>query len=566
MREEPASELRIGHTDHTFSPSDERRVQATISRLGQADGVVHSLHPNSDYLLQVQIGLNDDGSISANAAFPEKSLRPSPDGHSLQIVYCPLSAIHRDGAWFVPTPMNETVHLPPRGVSSCAQFILRSGEDPSQFRARLIVMHSNRVLQTLLVEVEKNSLRIDIIEENKYSHSLGRGYQDEEVDLAFVVNDNPDSVSGITTIAGPSISFIEPTGLKASIAAISEILSSLNLSSFDYEFVDLGSSQLRDTLVELAMHGAVIAEELERQHPLAQFDSARHVQVLEAVDDAYLPVEFFYSGGSPDEDALMCPNASEALRDGSERIHNNCPNRNDDHHVCPLRFWGLRKCIERYAHTRGGVHQLSEPTLQANRIGPFNSALLAVSEKAADEVLGTAGLHAAVSSISTNVEHAQSWPDVNKIVQSGHPQLMLLLPHSGHSPNYGTLPALEISSSRLVNSNIKAKYVVRDGSDATGPLVLLLGCSTALASIDYLNAVRRFHRAGAPVVLGTLAMVDASQASLVARRMVEAIRRSSSTANSRFFEVLLQLKRQLLSEGHGVAIGLISYGHSSWRI
>jgi hypothetical protein len=95
--------------------------------------------------------------------------------------------------------------------------------------------------------------------------------------------------------------------------------------------------------------------------------------------------------------------------------------------------------------------------------------------------------------------------------------------------------------------------------------VLLLGCSTSLTEVSFLDFVRAFHAAGAPVVIGTLSIIHASQADLVVRRLLEATTHPAHTAQ-RLDEAMLTVRRELLAEGHGSAFTLMAYGHSAWRL
>jgi hypothetical protein len=142
---------------------------------------------------------------------------------------------------------------------------------------------------------------------------------------------------------------------------------------------------------------------------------------------------------------------------------------------------------------------------------------------------------------------------------------LLLLPHTGVSTADPSIPSLEISSKYLDADNIEALHVRAAGHPRPGPLVMLLGCHTSAAQVDFLASVARFLRNGAPVVVGTLSVIHATQAGLLASRLLAATTAPGHVA-TRFDEALLQVKRELLAAGHGVAFTLVAYGHSSWRL
>ncbi len=97
-----------------------------------------------------------------------------------------------------------------------------------------------------------------------------------------------------------------------------------------------------------------------------------------------------------------------------------------------------------------------------------------------------------------------------------------------------------------------------------GPVVLLLGCSTALADVPFLNFVREFKEAGAAIVLGTLATVHGTLATRFARSLLAKIK-TKGTGRA-FDEILLEVKREMLADGDPFLLSLAAYGHSSWRI
>lgn len=552
--------------------AEDRHVQAELfPLLAAADDAitpVANLAAGQKYRLRVHIGPPRGGFvIVADTALDEARLPPAESGHELMIVYCPLSRIvDADGREVMPAPLQATIHLPRRGASSHADFLLQCGAEALKFRARLIVTHANRVLQTLLITATGEAAHVAIRQENRFTPGYESHDQGPPADIAFVVNDNPDGASGITTLVKDSASFIEPAGLKTSIETIQQLLSDSNVRAVGASQPKLDGKRIVKLLVQLANHGASIVAELQQNHPLARFERAERIQVVEAVDKAYLPVEFFYSGKAPDPGvAKLCPHAADALRNRKGKVHAKCPHREDDEHVCPVAFWGFQKCIERHPSVGETGHVFAVPTPKANRLGPIDCALLAASKRAKKEMLGPKGIPSMLSSRVPKVGQASSWKQWKQLVASMSPNLLLLLPHSGDSPYVVNMPALEISTSWLESSRVDSAYVRPSASKNAGPLVLLLGCSTVLTKIDFLNFVRQFYRCGAPMVLGTLATIHATQASLLACKLLDEITTQAGTG-ARFDEALLKVKRELLAAGHDVALGLIAYGHSSWRI
>lgn len=547
-------------------PAPPRHVKFDLWPAGAASTPLEPapLTPGADHRLEVFIAEAPVAAHgTADAPLDERLLPPSDGGHTLTIVFCPLSPTGEvDGQPHIPAPTLATLHLPPRGTSTRAVFVLRCGPSAEGFRARLIVLHAHRVIQSLLLRSDAGG-RLTLAVENRYAPGFESPSADIPADLAFLINDNPDGAAGLTTMAPDRASFLAPDGMKESIAQMRKILNAAVQAEAGGTDRRLDRPELLDLMRQLANHGAVIVEELSIQHPLQQLHAAQRVQVVEAVDQAYFPVEFLYAGPAPEPGAALCPNAVAALADGGGAVHDQCPHRDDEGHVCPLSFWGFRKCIERHPPSGDSAIVVSVPTPGQARLGPFASALLAASDRARDEMIGPAGLPAAVAERVADVTTATSWADWKAQVMARPHDLLLLLPHSDKSSAFAGIPSLEVSKDELAASNLSEKYV--HTGDAHGPLVLLLGCSTSFADLPFLNFVRRFHLKGAPVVVGTLSVVHATQARHLAQRLL-ALALAPKSQALRLDEAMLQLRRDLLAEGHGVSFTLMAYGHSAWKL
>ncbi len=546
-----------------------RHVQARILPLGVAPDSepvpLIALAAVTDYQLLVHVGIDRGGSfIVAREPLDETTLSESADGHLLKIVYCPLSsAFDAAGGRSIPQPMQANVRLPVTGDSAPAEFVLRCGESPRNFRARVIVAHQNRVLQTLMLTVDEAGMPA-LQPENRFAPMLASPSADVPADLAFVVNDNPDGASGLATLLPNAVSFLEPEGLKESIRRMRVALSTAVASDVG-ETVAIDSESNLKLMLMLANHGAMILEAISRQHPLGELDRASRVQVVEAVDKAYFPIEFLYAGKAPMLDAKVCPNAVAALEAPTRKFHDDCPHRDDVNFVCPAAFWGFGKCIERHASTGDCAHLVSVPVPGDERLGPFTSALIAASTRAVNQMKGPQGLPKVVAAHVAKVFHAKSWKEWKTKVGEEKPDLLMLMPHSGESTELPGIPILEVSLHDLHASHLDGTYVRAGDSGIKGPLVMLLGCSTTFAETPFLNFVRRFNLSGAPIVIGTLSIIHGTQASTVAKQLLVAIAKPEHEV-LRFDEAILGVKRRLAAAGHSVAFSLIAYGHSSWRI
>lgn len=541
-----------------------RYVQCRIVTSGARRRSVKRLVAAQRYLARVHIGAEvDRAALRADKALDESALPPSEQGHDLQVVFCALDTANGVGG-IVPGQV-QTIHLPKTGPSSVAEFAFTAGRDARAFRARVLIVHRNRILQTLMLSAPDAGADLALRQENTVNPAFASSDSEPAADLAIVINDNPAGVPGITTLANGAASFSEPAGLDVLVKTIEALLSGTNISTAG-DSLTLDSPALVALMVQLATQGYALKRELGRQINLGDFNQAARVQVVEARARAYLPVEFVYTGAPPNINAKLCPNAQKALLAQDASVHDQCQHANDPRYVCPAAFWGMSKCIERQPFGKSDQHLFQVPQPGADSLSPFTAALLAASARVATEDLqGKDGLLSALSALSSKVRLVPSWQAWRKsILAKPAASLLVLLPHTDNSPDFLNTPALEIQKKWLTSVQLDSAYVLAPNLVGPGPVVLLLGCSTALADVPFLNFVREFKEAGASIVLGTLATVHGTHATRFARTLLEKIKAAGD--GRAFDEILLEVKRAMLAAGDPFVLSLAAYGHSSWRI
>ncbi len=513
--------------------------------------------------LDTWIGLPRVAALHAGKALDEKSLPPSATGHTLTLAFTPL---WRDGA---PPAQTARVHLPPFGDSVHASFYFNAPPDLSQLRARLVVLFGLRVLQTLMLDVAappagnaRAALRLS--PENVVSHDFGERTQAPAFEGALIANDNPAGTPGITGVTGDGVAFIEPVGLEEMVEQIRKELAVLNQGEDTPDDVVQGLDDSRvDTLLRnLAARGAWFTRQLKSQPPFAPLLGATRLQVVDARRGAYLPVEFFYDGKAPLPSATRCPNAVAALADAS--VHTTCANAKDANFHCPAAFWGFSRCIERQPVGGQGTTIFRQPQPGANTLRPLAKALLAASRRVrAQDLDPPAGIETVLGRTASGVVRAQSWTEWQQKIASESPSLLVMLPHSLDSPDFPGIPALEINGTNLASVNLDRDYVTAAATGA--PMVLLLGCSTALPRIPFLNFVGEFKDNGAAVVIGTIALIRGRQTGAFVGALLAELRAAAVTGGT-FDEVLLRVKRKLLAAGDPFVLSLMAYGDTGWRI
>jgi hypothetical protein len=433
----PPDGLESVHGEEAAADPPDRHVKFNLLPLDPQAPVPAEplLHPESDHRLQVFIAeFAADAHATAATALDERWLDDREEGHELGIVYCPLSPVERSGSPpVIMAPTTTTLHLPRRGSTQRVTFVLRCGTQPAEFRARLIVLHANRVLQTLLLTTDGRRLTMAV--ENLYAPGFESPSANVPADLSFVINESPQGTHGLATIERGGVSFIDPPGLTQSIGFMQTAMGAAFKKEVASKAQSIDQPETLGLMRTLANHGAAILDRLSRQHPVQTLEAARRIQVVEAVDKAFFPAEFLYSGKAPLPTAALCPNALAALRAGDTGVHDGCAHRDDKHHVCPMAFWGFHKCIERHTANGDTAHVVSVPTPGEERLGPFQSALLGASQIADKEMAGAKGLPKAVQQLVPRSVHVTSWEQWQRQVRERAPDLLLLMPHSTESPD-----------------------------------------------------------------------------------------------------------------------------------
>lgn len=552
----------------TRQPATRRFVQVA-TRVAKADGAwvatPGQVGAGERCAVDLFIGALRAGTLAARKSLDESRLPPSASGHLLTLAFTPL---WRDAAGAVPPAQTARVHLPSAGDSEQATFYFVAPDDVAALRARVVVLFGLRVLQTLMLDVAtgaagpRATLRLE--PENVVAQDFGERTQAPAFDGALIANDNPAGTPGITGVTGDGAAFIEPVGLEEMVEQIRKELAVLNQGEETPDDVVHGLDDPRvDTLLRnLAARGAWFTKQLKAQPPFAPLLGAARLQVVDARRGAYLPVEFFYDGKAPLPSATRCPNAVAALGDAS--VHAACPHAKDANFHCPAAFWGFSRCIERQPVGGQGATIFRQPTPGANTLRPLTRALLAASRRVrAQDLDPPAGIEAVLGRAAAGVARAQSWSEWQQKIASDAPSLLVMLPHSLDSPDFPGIPALEINGTNLASVNLDRDFVAADPAGA--PMVLLLGCSTALPRIPFLNFVGEFKDNGAAVVIGTIALIRGRQTGAFVEALLAGLR-AAAGAGGTFDEVLLRVKRQLLAAGDPFVLSLMAYGDTGWRV
>jgi hypothetical protein len=324
-------------------------------------------------------------------------------------------------------------------------------------------------------------------------------------------------------------------------------------------------------LVTLAQHGWVLRENLVGSGALADI---HRVAVSSPVSADYLPVEFFYDYGLPDDDASLCSRFLET-EDG---ICDGCQSAGNTAFVCPSGFWGLNRHLEQRVWAGG------EDGRDSDCLAPMSSAAQPELPPAADIIFAASSLVnedepariddtvAAIKAVigdatqtvddpMSRVHLAKDWTEWQSFVGSHHPSLLVTLPHRVKT-SHGW-DALQIGADQdLALIRLEQQHVVaRD--QTPGPVVLLFGCNTANSDVQYQDFVQRFRCKGASVVVGTLTYVLGPEMSQVAESFVRHLWQARGSAT--FGEIMQRVRTTMLREHNVMTLALVAYGDADWR-
>lgn len=461
-----------------------------------------------------------------------------------------------------------SIDLPELGDSNVAWFGLRPESDVVE--ARVMIMHGNRVLQTALLTgttfesgVECEDGQIDLTLETIVHRGLESLHARRSFDAAFVVNDSSDGASRLTTVAGQRAELRSLDDAKEIFDGITGLVSRLIDQADD--FSEPGSEALRSLLVDLANLGVALRRRIVADTDLIDLEVADRFQIVSARPEAVLPLEFVYDGEAPASDAPLCGEHANALQTGS---CGKCPHRHGGEVVCPTRFWGLSRVIERHAFKRPAKGEpdfavTAEPTPADRRFLPPASAAFAHSQRAAF----TPVAKTALIQVSDNLEALTgqpcapitSWDDWRHEVEAKSPSILALVPHS---ERIGAVDALEIATNQFlhapqINGTIVGAKMPR--------LAVLFGCTTAGPTIPFASFPANLRHAGVEITVGTLSPVLGRHAAPALRDLVDALAEAwkSKTATS-LAGLLARFRRDLMARGLPFGMAVVAFGDADW--
>lgn len=581
----------------TARPPAARFIQATVD--ADVDGVMERLTEaflaERKHAVKVRVGPRDAAwlSVMPKDAFPVHKLPDDPAavGHDLDV------------AFFDPgsndTPQQTRFHLPAQGASEIATFDLIAPAAGERVVRAIDISYKGRLIQSARLTARSVASFDDITEDDRIRVTTSLGLAAEPADTegrpvvdAVVhtqqLDGGKDAVQQFSSGAAP----VGSSGVAPFTKQIRDKLAEVAFKPAAFED-GLEAAGTVELLRFLAVQGRQMYQVLclgSGGNP--KLAEARYIQVISATPQSYLPLELVYDGPMPAHTVKLCPAGVAALgQDGSGAVDAPCPDcatagPSGESWVCPLKFWGLRKIIERHViddlAAWGSLREdqfipapAAEPAAGRNSLPVLRAAVYAASNKV-DEV-APGGIvkafeawQAATNDATVRVTSWAGWKTT--IAAAPAPTLLVILAHK-FVDEQDALEAIEIGAGENLSVGRilerQPSPYVRDASNPLPPVVLLLGCKTqdTDTNVSFQGFVPNLRAGGAAIVVATLATVlgrhTAPVAAIIAETMADEVRSKPAATMG---EVMLRVRRKALARGLPMVLGLCAFGDADWQL
>ena len=471
---------------------------------------------------------------------------------------------------------SESIFLPRTGTSRRATFAVKLPPEPGRFDAEIRVHHRNRVVQMARLSGLVAPDPADVPPGSRIVLEVAT-IVPETVDLGTRAGADAGIVrtgAGTTAVAETDLLGFDDDRLGRVVreGELLKVLTGLATSDASRQ---RKLEDAVDDLRELVFQGCELYPVIGE--PLVDTLGSRPLDRLQVLVDErsdFFPLELVYDLPAPTKEAKLCPGWKTALRTGAcKEQHEAADGQLHPETFCPSGFWGLSKVIERRVVATGSWRRADapagfeiavrlDPTTERDTLEPPREVLFAASSKV-DEVKkgGIASVRKALDRISKEATFATTWREwVDGVAK--RPTLLVLL---SHTTKEQAAAALEIGEGETcLGVQLLPAFVRASEDDA--PIVLLLGCETALTD-ELQSFVARFQDLGAALVVGTTASVLGERAAPVARavatEIAAAAKRKKPIAAG---DLITSLRRKLLAKGELTALCLTAYGDAGWQL
>jgi hypothetical protein len=522
---------------------------------GPAIPLSHAFMRGRTHRVEVWIGHDRDAgpdTVTADQEFPEGAVVPDPGRFTeLQVTLA-----------YAGQAQTKTLALSnDAGMSSApCLFDVTVAAEQAEVRALITVGQLTRTLQQFVLTGPTVAAGADpTAEEDRIELSaevMARPTDAPAAASAFDVSINRSTAADSCVLiddGDPRVVPLWDDGLRATVDAIADRL----YTAAQAVAVDQAGTVWPALIRFLAAKGTQLHTWLQTRG-YETLDSAQRIQLVDADPTRPLPLEIVYTGPRLAKHATPCPQWDQALETGQCAACAAAPKDYESLTICPLNFWGLTKVIER---------QTGTTATRPDRLHPLGSVLFASSDQVFDDDYN-AVVDVLTETAQTPPATATEWNQWPGLIAEHKPTLIVVLPHQDRDPDLD-VDYLEIGDDSQLRSGDLSPDQLRC-ADGPAPVVLLLGCNTAKASVTYLNFVAEFRTKGAPIVLGTLATVLGRDAAAIAGEFVRELAAARTTGGHattiRLGEVMRTVRRRMVAKNNAAALGLIAFGDSDWQM
>lgn len=553
------------------------RNPSVSARLLRQDRELAGLEDDGEYALAVWIGnLRGANDVGADAALPVDAIDTQQSVVILRLIMLPLLGC-ADGE-YGRAQSQEVLFDKASGWSGEARFHFRYEQPALEFGARMLVMHDNRVLQSLMLLVPGKQakasgqiIRLEV--ENIVKADFSALRPQRPYDMSLVLNHGPNGEPRFATITPGFVEFCQPSkGFDLILAAASKQLTAINrVNSAGRRYKNV----LRGRLYKLAHIGSKMRTEVCYGKPalkswadedMFSLTQPQRLQVVEAKPDAFLPVEIFYDYQVPNHDAALCTKFIDPTFPGG--TCGECPDRGSPRVICPIGFWGVSRVIERQPWRKielgPGMDYAIGPPEQTRRVLPkFTSAMCAFSSRV--NVADRTNIAASLKKLTSfPCAKATGWQHWKNMMASDLPALVAVVAHT--SMTDFMLSQMEVEGEQMISTEL-AEGSLRH-LNGSGPVMLMLGCGTRYGPGTLGELTTMFTIAGAALTVATIADLRGKQAALCIKEIGAAFGMAPGAATESSENTvgwaLLGAKQRLMGSGSAMALTLSAAGDAEW--
>lgn len=554
---------KIGESGESpFIPDVPRYLQAQILSFEQKEQVRYFLRFKTMYLLRIRIGLEDKEWTSANRGFPDAkvfeidtSLREKV---LIVFVYGKEAVVQL-----------KELELPRFGNSNEIDFPFATTEAGDQFTGDIYAYHKGRMLQKVSIEMP-------------YENNAGNGLQLKE---SFIARSELNNLDTRIQFAS-SLFFDSQSAAKEKLSGlIAGEPIHLNLDDALKELLEDIRDKIEDTIAEVEEDGqtpkakedindpynvallidlALMGNQLYVDH-LKRKELTGPLQIVTSRNE-FVPLDFVYTFPAPSEQATLCPDAPEALKNGACK---GCLNgkKAPAPHVCPFGFLGISHIIERHTtesptEVKADYMIKAEPSAGRNVLTILKNTLYASSNRVAALTPDLENDIAACLNLHTKYSRVATWDEWKNAIEKDEPDTQIMLVHVESAERRKI--RLEIGD-ELILQNYFEPSTIKPAVEAQSPLMIVIGCETTNVENYAFDISNRLINCGAAIVLSNFTKIRGRHAGMILMTLVELL--SADPGKEKFLgEIIVRLKQLLLAKGIMASLALVALGDADWKI